>query len=126
MDTCVEIANINPDTAILAKPCTCTSPPEKRTGALMQNGNRHRSSSLGDRSTKQTAAAASSFQHDQHGQLNSKSNKMRLSNYQADRSLASYMGHFSSARKLNPTKLSCSVQNQFSAAAPCRALPMRR
>lgn len=81
-DTCVEIANINTATAILDKPCTCTSPPEKRKGALRQNGNKQRSSSLGERSTKQTAAAAASgFQHDQHWQLNTKPNKMRLCNY---------------------------------------------
>lgn len=80
-DTFVDIANINTATAVLTKPCTHTSPPEKRKGAPRQNRNGQRCSTMGERSTKQTAAAASSFQHHQHPQLNTKSNKMSLCNY---------------------------------------------
>lgn len=102
-DTCVEIANINMATADLAKPSTCTSPPDKRRGALGQNGNRQRCSSLGERSTNRPQQPRVAFNITSIGNWTQNQTKWDC-NYYADRPLASYVARFNSARKPNPAK----------------------
>lgn len=78
-DTCAESNNINTAAAVLGKPFTCMSSPQKKKGVLKQKGERR--NSLGEKRPKQTAATMRNFQHHQCWQLNTKPNKIRICYY---------------------------------------------
>lgn len=65
--------------AVLGKPFTCMSSPQKKKGVLKQKGERR--NSLGEKRPKQTAATMRNFQHHQCWQLNTKPNKIRICYY---------------------------------------------